>query len=109
MDAFGLTQPELRQMVRWWSPHLLSVAVCVLFAYGVAWLLACRGRRGMWEGIITSIFLWAAVAAAGWILPGWTGIPGDVLRIEMVYTLLTSVVIGAIIGGLSGKLIAPAM
>jgi len=61
----------------------------------------------MWEGIIASIFLWAA--AAGWILPGWVGIPGDVLRIEIAYTFLASVAIGAIVGGLSGKLIAPAV
>jgi len=108
-DAFGLSQPELRQMVRWWSPHLLSVAVCFLFAYGVAWLLTCRGRRGTWKGIITSICLWAAVAAAGLIFRGWTGIPEDVLRIEISYTFLASVAIGAIVGGLSGKLIAPAV
>ena len=107
-EAFGLARPELRQMVWWWSPHLLSVAVCFLFAYGVAWLLACRGRRGVWEGIITSISLWAAVAAAGLIFTGWNGIPGDVLRIEISYTCLASVAIGAIVGGLSGKLVEPA-
>ena len=108
-DAFGLSQPELRQMMRWWSPHLLSVAVCFLFAYGVAWLLASRGWRGTREGIITSICLWAAVAAASLIFTGWTGIPGDVLRIEISYTFLASVVVGAIVGGLSGKLIVPAV
>jgi hypothetical protein len=108
-EAFGLSRPELRQMVWWWSPHLLSVAVCFLFAYGVAWLLAYRGRRGMWEGILASISLWAALAAAGLIFTGWTGIPGDVLRIEIAYTSLASVAIGAIVGGLSGKLIAPAV
>jgi hypothetical protein len=108
-EAFALSRPELRQMVWWWSPHLLSVTVCLLFACGVGWLLACRGRRGIWEGIIASIFLWAAAAAASWILPGWTGIPGEVLRVEIIYTILASVVIGAIIGGLSGKLIAPAV
>ncbi|MBZ5574025.1 MAG: DUF1761 domain-containing protein [Acidobacteriia bacterium] len=108
-ETFGLSRPELRQMVWWWSPHLLSVVVCLLFAYGVAWQLAFRGRRGVWAGIIASISLWAAVAAAGWIFTGWTGIPGDVLQIEISYTFLASVAVGAIVGGLSGKLIAPAV
>ena len=50
-----------------------------------------------------------AVAAAGLIFTGWSGIPGDVLRIEISYTFLASIAIGAIVGGLSGKLIAPAV
>jgi hypothetical protein len=62
----------------------------------------------VWEGIITSISLWSAVAAASLIFGGWTGIPGDVLQIEISYTFLASMAIGAIVGGLSGKLIAPA-
>jgi len=65
-------------------------------------------KRGV-GGIITSISLWAAVAVAGLIFTGWTGIPGDVLRIEISYTCLASVVIGAIVGGLSGKLVEAAV
>ena len=107
-EAFGLTRPELHQMVWWWSPHLLSLATCLLFAYGVAWLFACRRRSGIWQAIITAISLWAAVAVASLVFMGWTGIPGTILLIEISYTLLASIVIGAIIGGLSGKLIAPA-
>jgi len=107
-EAFGLSWAELHPMVWWWSPHLLCVAACLLCAYGVAWLLAVRGRSGVGQGIITSIVLWAAVAAASLAFTGWNGIPGDVLRIEIAYTFLASVIIGAIVGGLGGKLIARA-
>jgi hypothetical protein len=107
-EAFGLNWAELRPMVWWWSPHLLSLAACLLCAYGVAWLLAVGGRRGTGQGIITAILLWAVVAAASWAFAGWSGIPREVLRIEISYTFLASIVIGAIVGGLSGKLITPA-
>jgi len=38
------------------------------------------------------------------LVTDWTGIPSDLLRIELAYTFLASAVVGAIIGGLSGKL-----
>ena len=52
MAALGLSQAELKQIVWWYSPHLLSVGICLLFAYGVAFLLAYCGRRGIWRGIV---------------------------------------------------------
>jgi hypothetical protein len=108
MDAAGLGQANLRQIVKWWTPHLLSVAACLLFAYGAAWLLAWRRRKGIGQGILTSVSLWFAVAAASLLATGWSGIPGKLLRIEAAYTFLASVVVGAIIGGLSGKLVEQA-
>jgi hypothetical protein len=35
----------------------------------------------------------------------WAGLSGNLLTIEVSYTLLASVVIGAVIGGLTGKLV----
>lgn len=107
-QALGLSPADLHRIVRWWTPHLLSVAACLLFAYGAAWLLAWRGRTGARQGMITSISLWLAVAAASLLSTGWAGIPGDLLRIEAAYAFLASVVIGAIIGGLSGRLVEQA-
>jgi len=103
-EAFGLSWAGLRPMVKWWSPHLLSVAACFLFAYGVAWLLAVRERRGVRQGIITALLLWVTIATASLVFTSWSGIPEVVLRIETSYTFLASVAIGAILGGLSGKL-----
>jgi Protein of unknown function (DUF1761) len=101
MTAVGLTPSELKQIVLWYSPHLLSVAACLLFAYGVAWLVALRGRRGLWQGILTAVFLWGAVILA--TLPGMAGVSRDLLTIEVGYTFLATIVVGALIGGLTRR------
>lgn len=61
MNAFGLTPAQIKQMVGWNSAHLLTLAVCLLFAYGVAWLLAVRHRKGVLQGILMSVLLCGAV------------------------------------------------
>jgi hypothetical protein len=103
-EALGLSRNDLRQIVWWWSPHLLSVAACLLFAYGVAWLLVWIKRKDVWSGMTAAIFLWFAVALVSLLATGPTGISGRVLRLEVGYTLLASVAVGAIIGSLSGRL-----
>ncbi len=108
-QSLGLSPADLHRIVRWWTPHLLSVAACLLFAYGTAWLITWRGLQGAGRGIIASLSLWLAVAAASLLATGWTGLPRDLLRIEAAYTFLASAMAGAIIGGLSGKLIEPAV
>lgn len=105
MASLGLTRAQLRPLVWTWSPHLLTLAVCVLFAYGVAWLLMWSRRKGMWRGIGMSAIFWLAVGLAALASTGWAGIPGDLLRIEIGYTLLASVMVGAIIGGLTGMML----
>jgi hypothetical protein len=104
----GLGEPEIRQMTTWWSAHLLSVAVPLLFAYGVAWLLARSRRKGMGWGILIAIALWAAVALASLVASAWAGISKNLLQMEIAYTLAASIVIGAVVGGLSGRLVEPA-
>lgn len=103
MTALGLTPAQLKQLVGWYSPHLVSIAACLLFAYGVAWLQTWLVRKGVWQGILSSTLLWAAVALA--TLPSMTGLSRDLLVIEAGYTLIATIVVGAIIGGLSGKLL----
>jgi len=79
--------------------------MALLFAYGVAWLLALSGRKGVWWGTAISLGVWAWITAAsllGFIL---AKLPIDLLKIELGYTFLASAAIGAIIGGLSGRLL----
>jgi len=104
-QSLGLTAADLHRIVRWWTPHLLSVAACILFAYGAAWLIAWRGWKGAGQGIVASLLLWLAVATASLLATGWAGLPGDLLRMEIAYTVVASAMVGAIIGGLSGRLV----
>ena len=106
MTALGLTPDQLKQMVSWYSPHLLSIAACLLFAYGVAWLQTWRMRKGIWPGILFSTLLWAAILLA--TLPSTSSLSRDLLVIEAGYTLVAAIVVGAILGGLSGKLVLAA-
>lgn len=106
MTALGLTPAQLKQMVSWYSPHLLSIAACLLFAYGVAWLQTWRMRKGVWPGIFSSTLLWAAILIA--TLPSMISLSRELFLIEAAYTLVAAIVVGVILGGLSGKLVLAA-
>jgi len=102
MTALGLTSSQVKDLVAWYSPHLLSAAVCLLFAYGVAWLLAVRQRSGVWQGIFTSLFLWGALVVA--ISPSISGLSHELLLIEGAYSFLLAMLVGTLVGGLHNKL-----
>lgn len=103
MADLGLTAAQVKELVSWYSPHLLSLAVCLLFAYGVAWLRTWQTRKGLWRGILYSILLWTAIVLA--TLASTLRLPRDLLLIEGGYTLVAVIMVGAIVGGLSGRLV----
>lgn len=102
-QAVGLDQFPSRQVSLSLAPHLLSVAICLLFAYGVAWLLACTGKKGVGRGMIVSVFLWGALALTSLAAAGIENISADLLRIEVPYTFLASLIVGAIQGAFAGR------
>jgi len=105
MHAVGLTYQQVRQ-IRWsLAPHLLTFAVCLLFAYGVAWLLAVSHRKGVLPGVVMAVLLGGALAAASAV--GLARLPHDLLLIEAGYAVLASLTVGAIVGGLSDKMVLP--
>jgi hypothetical protein len=105
IDAAGLTRAQIKQMVWWLSPHLLTAAICLLFAYGVAWLLAVSHRRGVLSGVLVSLLLgWALVGASWYSL---AGLPHGLLVIEAGYAALATLIVGAIVGGLYNKSLLP--
>ena len=105
MTALGLTPEQLKEMVHWYSPHLLSVGACLLFAYGVAWLQTVQHRKGIRWGILSAFILWAVILIAN--SPSLLSLPANFV-IEGGYTLIATIIVGAIIGGLSGRLVLPA-
>lgn len=106
IESIGLTRAQMKQMVWWNSPHLLTMAVCLLFAYGVAWLLAVCHRKGVLPGVLLSVLLCGAVVAASGY--GLAALPRDLLVIEAGYVVLATLTVGAIVGGLFDKLALPA-
>ncbi len=105
MHAVGLTHAQVSQIKWWYAPHLLTLAIWLLFAYGVAWLLAVCHRKGMLQGLLMSVLLCGAVAAANWT--GIARLPHDLLVIEAGYIVLATLIVGTIVGGLEGKLVLP--
>lgn len=103
LHAIGITQAEVKQIVWWLSPHLLTAAVCLLFAYGVAWLLAVSHRKGVLEGMLMSAALCGAILVASWF--AIYRMPHELFAIEAGYVGLATLTIGAIVGGLSRRLL----
>jgi len=103
MADLGLTPSQGKELILWYSPHLLSIAACLLFSYGVAWLQSWRTRKNPWQGILFALLLWSAVVMA--TLPSLLSLSRDLLLIEGSYTLITAVLVGAVVGGLSGRLV----
>ncbi|HTV83723.1 MAG TPA: DUF1761 domain-containing protein [Acidobacteriaceae bacterium] len=104
-DAVGLTHAQVSQIVWWISPHLLTLAVCLLFAYGVAWLLAISHRKGLLQGVLMAVLLSAALVAASCY--SLAALPHALLAIEAGYVVLATVTMGAVVGGLYDKLVMP--
>jgi hypothetical protein len=105
MSALGLTHAQVKQMVWWISPHLLTAAVCLLFAYGVAWLLTVCHRKGVLQGVLLAVLLCGAVVAASGY--GLATLPHDLLLTEAGYAVLATLTVGAIVGGLYDRLVMP--
>lgn len=103
LDAIGLGHAEVKQIIGLYL--LLSLIVCLLFSYGVAWLLAVCHRKGVLQGVMMSALLCGAVIASGWY--GIARLPHDFLVIETGYAVLTTLAVGAIVGGLYDKLVTP--
>ena len=94
----GLTDQEAHDLARTWMPHLLTVAVCLLFAYCVAALLAWLGSRTAWRGIQISVSLWL-IAVVAWVVLLRSEFAPNFIWIEGGYTFLAALLVGVIVGG----------
>jgi Protein of unknown function (DUF1761) len=106
MAAAGLSGAQVHEFIGWYSLHLLTLAMCVLFAYGVAWLLAVSHRKGVAAGLLMAVLLCAALlAACGYAI---VRMPHELLVIESGYIALATLLVGAIVGGFYDKLVLQA-
>lgn len=107
LHAVGFTHAHVQpEQIAWLNlVHLLTATVCLLFAYGVAWLLAVRHRKGVLQGILVSVLLCGVVVAMNWY--GIARLPHEVLVIEASYVVLATLTVGALVGGLYDKLVVP--
>src|SRR5579863_3368871 len=103
IQAVGLTHAQVKQIVWWLSPHLLTAAICLLFAYGVAWLLALSHRKGVLYGVLMSVLLGGALIATSW--SGIARLPHDLFVLEAGYIVLAILVVGVTLGGLYDKIV----
>lgn len=102
MSALGLSDRQTRELAEMWTPHLLTVGACLLFAYGVAWVMSWLGFRSLFRGLQVALALWM-VMTAGLLATTRYLVPQDLLWIEGVYTLLAALLIGAIVGGVTRR------
>jgi hypothetical protein len=107
-EAVGLNRAEVHQLVWRLAPHLLTLAVPLLFAYGVAWWLTFSQHKGFWQGVGVALLFWAILAGLSVAFAGIDNLSSTLLRIELGYSFLASFAIGGIVGRLSGKLVEQA-
>ncbi len=105
MASIGLSPADVHQILWWRASHLATAMASLLFAYGVAWALFWRKKNGLGNGVLMAVLLWLAVAITASAASGWRDVPVALLRVEVPYTLLASVLMGAIVGSLNGKLV----
>jgi Protein of unknown function (DUF1761) len=100
--ALGLTQQQTRELAWKWTPHLFTVAACLIFAYVVGGLLAWRGKRSSAWGALLALALWLVIAL--FIVVAESPIARDLLWIEGGYTFLGAGLTGVIVGGMPRRL-----
>lgn len=99
-EALGLSRAQLHELGWQYTPHFLTLAAPLLFAYAVAMVLAWIGRQGPVLGTVVSVLMWAGFVLSLFAFTGLRGVSHDLLRIELGYTFIAAIVIGFTIGEL---------
>ncbi len=104
-QALGLSRVQLHELGWQLTPHLLTLAAPLLFAYAVAMILAWIGKQGPIIGVVVSILMWAGFLLALFAFTGFAGLSRELLKLELGYTVIAAIVIGFTVGEFHRKLI----
>lgn len=104
-EAAGLSRSEVHQLVWQLTPHLVTFAAPLLFAYGVAMVLAAIRKQGAIVGALVAIAMWTFFVGVVVAVAGVEAFSHDLLLLELGYTFIAAAVIGLTIGELNGKLV----
>ena len=99
MNAMNLDDHYTRVLAEMWTPHLFTVAACLLFAYAVGALVAWLGKRTLLGGLQMALSLWVVVVA-GVMVATRSDLSPQLLWIEGGYSFLGAVLVGVIVGAL---------
>lgn len=104
-EAIGLSRWQLHELGWALTPHLLTFAAPLLFAYAVAMVLTWIGRQGAIAGAAVSILMWTVFVVEIFVFTDLAGLSPELVRLELGYTFIAALVIGLTIGELNGKLL----
>lgn len=105
IQAVGLSRADVHSLAWRLTPHLLTLALPLLFAYGIAWLLLWTEHWSLGRGFLVAVVSWAVIVGLIVALTGLIGISPDLFNIELGYSFLASMLIGIIVGGLDGRVL----
>lgn len=105
MAAHGFTQQMARDRAELLAPYLLAVLGAVLLSYVLSWVLVHTGRATAARGVAVGALLWVGVLGPG-MLAGtlFEQRPLVLFWIHGGYTLVGTLLMGAILGGWHGAL-----
>jgi Protein of unknown function (DUF1761) len=96
-NAMNLSDHNTLVLAGMWTPHLLTVAACLVFAYAVGAAVAWLGKRTLFSGVQIALSIWVVVMAAIMVATK-SEVNPQLLWIEGGYSFLGAVLVGVIVG-----------
>ena len=99
LNAIGKTQQQTQQTPML-MPIVASFIYYLLMAYVLAWVIVRSGEQSAKRGVAVAFVMWFAfVVTTSGIQYGFEGRPGALYVINLGYTLIGMLLMGAIVGG----------
>ena len=107
LNAIGKTQQQTQQTPML-MPIVASFVYYLLMAYVLAWVIVRSGEQSAKRGVAVAFVMWFAfVVTTSSIQYGFEGRPAALYCINVGYTLVGMLLMGAIVGGWKSKAARP--